>query len=174
MQFLTIEGATSYIKSNLQDFYNNSRVLRDRMLVIGRLLNTAKQKNNQSALGQLIVLRQQTKDAFLEQLRIEQELMPFAQYFGINVTLGMLPIILGVTAATVAASMYVMIQKVRTQGQALDMVAKGLLTPAEAAKITDGTVIGLGGGFAFGMPLAILAGAIFIWVGGLNLRGAIK
>lgn len=165
MNFPTAESAENYIRSTIQEFFNNSRVLRDRLMTIGGLMQTAKAKNNQNALGQLIVLQSQTKDAFNEQLRLEQQLMPFAQYFGVNVTLGALPVVLGLAALAVAAAMYVQFEKVRTQGKALELVAQGLLTPSEAAKITDGSLIGIGGGIGLALPVVAGLGFLLFWMG---------
>lgn len=168
MNFPTIASAENYIRNQIQNFFNNSRVLRDRLLVIGRMMQTAKEKNNQDALGQLIVLQSQTKDAFNEQLRLEQQLMPFAQYFGVNTTLGALPLVLGLAAIAVAGAMYLQFEKVRTQGKALEMVSQGLLTPAEAAKITDSTLIGVGGGIGLALPIVTGLGYLLFWTGALR------
>lgn len=157
--------AEKYIRGQIQNFFDNSKVLRDRLMTIGKLMQAAKSKNNQSALGQLIVLQSQTKDAFNEQLRLESQLMPFAQYFGVNVTLGALPLVLGLAAVAIAGAMYVQFEKVRTQGKALDMVAQGLLTPAEAAKITDSTLIGVGGGIGLALPVVAGIGFLLFWMG---------
>lgn len=165
MTFPTVASAETFIRSNLQAFYDNSRVLRDRLLSIGKLLQAAKQQNNQDALGKLIVLQSQTKEAFNEQLRIEQQLQPFADYFGVKQTLNALPVVLGLAALAVAAAMYVQFEKVRTQGKALDLVAQGVLTPAEAAKITDSTLIGVGGGIGLALPVVAGLGFLLFWMG---------
>lgn len=168
MTFPTLDSATGYIQSKIQEFFNNSRVLRDRLMLIGKLLQTAKAKNDQTALGQLITLQQQTKDAFNDQLALEQQVMPFANYFGVNVTLGALPVVLGLAAIAVAGAMYLQFEKVQAQGKALDLVARGLLTPAEAAKITDSSLIGIGGGIGLALPLVAALGFLFVWFGGLR------
>ncbi len=161
----TLDTAENYIRGQIQAFFDNSRVLRDRLMTIGKLMQTAKAKNDQPALGKLILLQDQTKDAFNEQLRIEQQLMPFAQYFGVNVTLGALPVVLGLAAVALAGAMYLQFEKVKTQGKALDMVAQGLLTPAEAAKITDSTLIGVGGGIGLALPVVAGLGFLLFWMG---------
>lgn len=168
MNFPTIDSAENYIKGMLQSFFDNSRVLRDRLMLIGKLMQTAKARNDQPALGKLITLQQQTKDAFNEQLRLEQQLTPFAQHFGVNVTLGALPLVLGLAAIALAGAMYVQFEKVRTQGKALELVSQGLLTPSEAAKITDSSLIGFGGGFGLAMPIVIGLGVLLIWSGALR------
>lgn len=161
----TVATAENYIRGQIQNFFDNSKVLRDRLMTIGKLMQAAKAKNNQDALGKLIVLQAQTKDAFNEQLRLEQQLMPFAQYFGVNVTLGALPLVLGLAAVALAGAMYLQFEKVKTQGKALDMVSQGLLTPAEAAKITDSTLIGVGGGIGLALPVVAGLGFLLFWVG---------
>lgn len=161
----TVATAENYIRGQIQNFFDNSKVLRDRLMTIGKLTQAAKSKNDQDALGKLIVLQSQTKDAFNEQLRLEQQLMPFAQYFGVNVTLGALPLVLGLAAVALAGAMYLQFEKVKTQGKALDMVSQGLLTPAEAAKITDSTLIGVGGGIGLALPVVAGLGFLLFWVG---------
>lgn len=161
----TLDTAENYIRGQIQAFFDNSRVLRDRLMTIGKLMQTAKAKNDQPALGKLILLQDQTKDAFNEQLRLEQQLMPFAQYFGVNASLGALPLVLGLAAIALAGAMYLQFEKVKTQGKALDMVAQGLLTPAEAAKITDSTLIGVGGGIGLALPVVAGLGFLLFWMG---------
>ena len=168
MNFPTVDSAENYIKGKVQAFFDNSKVLRDRLMLIGKLMQTAKARNDQPALGQLITLQQQTKDAFNEQLRLEQQLMPFAQHFGVNVTLGALPLVMGLAAVALAGAMYLQFEKIRTQGKALEMVSQGLLTPSEAAKITDSSLIGFSGGFGLAMPIAIGLGVLLIWSGALR------
>lgn len=168
MNFPTVDSAENYIKGKVQAFFDNSKVLRDRLMLIGKLMQTAKARNDQPALGQLITLQQQTKDVFNEQLRLEQQLIPFAQHFGVNVTLGALPLVLGLAAVALAGAMYLQFEKIRTQGKALEMVSQGLLTPSEAAKITDSSLIGFGGGFGLAMPIVIGLGVLLIWSGALR------
>lgn len=165
MNFPTIDSAENYIKGMLQSFFDNSKVLRDRLMLIGKLMQTAKARNDQPALGKLITLQQQTKDAFNEQLRLEQQLTPFAQHFGVNVTLGALPLVLGLAAIALAGAMYVQFEKVRTQGKALELVSQGLLTPSEAAKITDSSLIGFGGGVGLALPLVAAGAFLLFWMG---------
>lgn len=164
MEF-TLASAENYIRGQIQAFFDNSKVLRDRLMTIGKLMQVAKSKRDQAALGKLITLQQQTKDAFSEQLRLEQQLMPFASHFGVNVTLGALPLVLGLAAVALAGAMYLQFQKVSTQGKALEMVSQGLLTPAEAAKITDSTLIGVGGGIGLAMPIVAGLGFLLFWMG---------
>lgn len=164
----TVATAENYIRGQIQNFFDNSKVLRDRLMTIGKLMQAAKSKNDQDALGKLIVLQSQTKDTFNEQLRLEQQLMPFAQYFGVNVTLGALPLVLGLAAVALAGAMYLQFEKVKTQGKALDMVSQGLLTPAEAAKITDSTLIGVGGGIGIALPIVAGLGFLLFWTGALR------
>ena len=164
----SVASAENYIRGQIQNFFDNSKVLRDRLMTIGKLLQTAKAKNDQEALGKLVVLQSQTKEAFNEQLRLESQLMPFAQHFGVNVTLGALPLVLGLAAVALAGAMYLQFEKVRTQGKALDMVSQGLLTPAEAAKITDSTLIGVGGGIGIALPIVAGLGFLLFWTGALR------
>ncbi len=161
----SLDNAESYIKGRIQSFFDQSKVLRDRLMTIGNMLQVAKAKQDQAAIGKLVVIQSQTKEAFNEQLRLEQLLMPFAKHFQVNVTLGALPVVLGLSAVAVAGAMYMHFEKVRMQGKALDLVAQGLLTPAEAAKITDSSLIGFGGGVGLALPLVAAGGFLLFWMG---------
>lgn len=169
MTFPSIDSAAQYVKERLQTFYDQSRVLKDRLLTIGRLMQEARKRNDQGALGQLIILQQQTKDTFIEQLALEQKLSPFASYFGISTALGALPIVLGVAAISVATALYLHLGKIKNQEKALDLIAKGFLTPAEAEKILAPSFFG-GLGGAFMMPLILIGGAALLFFGGFFKR----
>lgn len=165
MTFPSIASAEQFLKEKLQTFYGQSRVLRDRLLTIGQLMQEARKRNDQPALGQLIILQFQTKETFTEQLALEQRLAPFASYFGINTGLGLLPLVLGVAAVSVATALYLHFEKMKNQAKALDLIAKGFLTPAEAEKILAPSFFG-GLGGAFTMPLVLIGGALLIFFGG--------
>lgn len=158
MTFPSVQSAMDYVKSHLSQLYGQSRVLRDRLLKIGQLMQAAKKKNDQQALGQLILLQGQTKDLFNEQLALEQRLMPFAQFFNVRTDLGAFPIVLAVSGVAVATALYLHFEKLRNQAQALDLIARGLLTPAEAEAITSSPLIGFGGAMGFTLPLLAAGG----------------
>lgn len=146
MIFPSIDSAMEYLKGNLQNFYNQSRVLKDRLMRIGSLINQATAKGDQQAIGHLILLQSQTKDTFNDQLALEQTLMPFAQYFNVNTTLGAFPIIIAATAIGVAGMLYLHFEKLQNQAKALDLVAKGLLSPDQYTQSESaGSFFGSGG-----------------------------
>jgi hypothetical protein len=166
--FLSIDSAIDYLRSKLQDFYNQSRVLRDRLITIGLLLQKARDKGDQVSIGKLIVLQSQTKDLFNDQLALEQKLMPFAQYFGIKTDLAAVPLALAGLAIAAATALYLHYQKLQNQKQALDLVAKGLLSPTEAKQIIEaGSILGAGGltGLTqnIGLIMVLAIGGLFIW-----------
>jgi hypothetical protein len=148
----------AYIREKLSSLYGQSRVLRDRLYSIGRLMQEAKKRSDQQALGQLILLQSQTKDLFNEQLALEQRLMPFASYFNVRTDLGAFPILLAVSGVAVATTLYLHFEKLQNQGKALDLVAKGFLTPAEAEAIISPPLIGFGGAMGFTLPLLAAGG----------------
>lgn len=125
-------------------------------------MQEAKKHNDQQALGQLIVLQSQTKDLFIEQLALEQRLMPFASYFSVQTHLGAFPIVLAIAGVSVATALYLHFEKLKNQGKALDLVAKGFLTPAEAEAIISPPLFGFAGGLGLTMPL-ILAGGVGLY-----------
>ena len=88
-----------------------------------------------------------------EQLRLERHIKPFADAFGLP-TLDLFPLFLVPLAAGVAALLYLHFQKVANQRNALDMIAKGMINPAQAERILDSN---LGFGQLFGGTLGLIA-----------------
>lgn len=162
MIFTSVQQAENWMKGKIQSFYDQSRVLRDRLVQIGQLENKAKEQNDQKALGQLAALKTQTKQLFTEQLSLEQKLMPFAQYFNVNTGLGAFPPFLAVAAIGMAGLMYLHFDKLQNQGKALELVAEGFMSPSEAAKIlSGGGLFDLGGGLF--SPVIILGVGFLIF-----------
>lgn len=160
MTFPTIESATSYIQGKLQDFYNQSGVLKSRLLAIGKLMQLAKASNDQEALGKLILAQTQAKDLMNEQLSLEDQLKPFADYFGVKTTLGMIPLILLPIAAGVATLLYLHFEKIQNQKNALDLIAKGMISPDQAKAILEpGLLAGIFGGGSSAIWLYLILGA---------------
>jgi hypothetical protein len=165
--FASLQDATDYLQNNLQDFYNQRGVLAGRLTAIAKLKDAAAQSNNQQALGQLIVLRQQVVDLLSDQMLLEDRLKPFAEYFGVSTwhppVLGMLPLVLAGAAIAVAVALYLHYEKLQNQAKALDLVARGILPASEAESILNPSFFsGLGGSFA---QVGILAvGGLFLFL----------
>lgn len=144
--FATIDQATDYIRDHLQEFYDQSRVLRDRLLAIGTLRRTAKEAGDTDAYDKLAAIRTQTEQLFRDQLALEQRLMPFARYFGTKTDLAAVPLFAVGIAVSAAGALYLHFQKIRNQKEALRQVAEGIMTPAEAERVMEaGGLIGAGG-----------------------------
>jgi len=164
MTFPTVESATSYLQSKLQSFYDQTWVLKNRLASIARFKQEAQKANNQQALGQLILLQQQTKDLMLEQLRLEEQLRPFAQWFNVRMAppqLGALPVILAASAVGVAGLLYLHFQKLDNQKRALELVAQGILPPERADAILNAPLFsfsGLAGGL--GLPVLVIGAVV--------------
>lgn len=168
MNFPSVDSAVAYIGSKIQAFFHNSQVLKDRLMKIGALIGKAKLKNDQEALGQLIVLQTQTKALFNEQLQIEQKLHPFVDYFNTHTTLGAFPVILIGAAIGVAGLMYLQFERIQNDAKKLELVERKLLTGAEAG--FDAPFIGAGAAFGFSMPLVIGAGVFLFMFLGMGRR----
>lgn len=165
--FNSIFDAESYLKNKLQHFYDQGQVLNDRIIAIGRLLKIAREKNDQQALGQLTLLKSQAQELYMEHLQMRERFAPFGEYFNVRMSLGFLPVVLAGTAISAAAALYLFFQKLETQKKALDLVAKGLMTPAEADAIVNPSFLGSlanVGGVAFIPMLGLGAVALFLFL----------
>lgn len=141
MNFPSLSAAVDYLQTQLQAFYNQSGVLAGRLTMIHRLMESAKKAGNQQALGQLIVMRSGVNALILEQVALENKLQPYADYFGVRSwrpsTLGALPLILAGGAIAAASLIYLHYEKVKNQGKALELVAKGLLPASQVESILN-------------------------------------
>lgn len=136
MNFPSLAAAETYLKNTLQDFYNQRGVLTGRLTAIVKLKDAAIKADNQPAIGQLIVMREGVMSLLREHMALEERLEPFRGYFGVhqyNPALGVLPLVMAGGALAVATSLYLYYEKLKNQGKALDLVAKGIL-PAEQAE----------------------------------------
>jgi len=152
--FASLQSAEEFLRNKLQDFYNQRGVLAGRLTAIEKLKQAALAKNDQQALGQLIVMRESVKNLLTEQLNLEDRLEPFRSYFGVTIwrpTLGALPIFLAAGAVAVATALYLHYEKLKNQATALDLIARGILPPDQADKILNPSFFSmgsLGGSFA--------------------------
>jgi hypothetical protein len=163
MNFPSLSDAEAYLKNKIQDFYNQNQVLHDRIVSIAKLKKAARERNDQGALGQLILMDSQARALQMEYLQLRETLAPFASFF--NIQLGALPLLLAGGAIAAAGAMYLFYQKLDTQKKALDLVARGFLTPAEADALVNPSFLGSlasAGGIAF-LPL-ILAGGFMLFL----------
>lgn len=169
MTFPDIASAESYLHDKLQEFYNQTWVLRDRLRAIASLMDEASKRNNQQVMGQLIVLKTQVQQFMMDQLALEQQLQPFADYFGISyappapASLGILPIALAVGAVAVASLLYLHFEKLQNQAKALDLIAKGMLPADQANAILNPPLFSMAGMGASGLILAGVAGLV-LWI----------
>lgn len=167
MTFPGLTEAEDYLRKKLQDFYNQTWVIKDQMTKIGQLKQQALKNNDQPALGKLQLAMDQAKQTMTEQLALEERLRPFADYFGVSYSLGAMPVILAASAIAVASALYLHFQKVSNQKQALDLIAAGMLDPTNAEKILNAPLFTLGSltGTMF-LPLALIAGVYFFFLRG--------
>lgn len=167
MTFPSVTEAENYLKSKLQEFFNQTWELKAQMQRIGALKNQAIANNDQPAIGKLILAMEQTKTLMNEQLALERQLAPFADYFGISYTLNAMPLILAGAAVAVASALYLHFEKLRNQKQALDMIAAGMLDPAKAESILNAPLFTLGSlGGSMALPFVGLAVLYFFFIKG--------
>lgn len=166
MTFPSIDSALDYVRGKLQEFYNQRVVIKRDLKKIYDLSQLAQKTNDQEALGKLIVLRAQTVTLLDEQLRLEDRLRPFAEYFHVQPNLGLLPVLLVGAALGAASLLYLHFEKLRNQAKALDLVAKGMLSASEAEAIVNPGFFSsiLGGGLSSLWLYAIGGGALYVWL----------
>lgn len=168
MVFSSLQSATDYIQSKLNDFFAQRAVLTNRLKAIAALSKAAQASNNQQGLGQLIVMRQQVVDLLNEYFLMEDKIKPYAQYFGYSTItppqLGALPLVLAGVAVALATSLYLYYEKVQNQAKALDLIARGIVSPAEVdAILNPGFFSGIGGQVSSILMLAVGGYALFLF-----------
>ena len=141
MNFPSLQAATDYIQQQLSTFFAQRGILTGRLRAIAQLKEAAQKTGNQQALGQLIVLREQTVQLLNEYFLLEDRIKPYAKYFGFTVpgptALGVLPLALAGVAIALASALALYYQKLQTQGKALDLVARGLLPASQVESILN-------------------------------------
>ena len=167
MNFPSLQSAEDYLRGTIQDFYDQRGVLAGRLRAIVKLKEAAIKKNDQQALGQLILMRESVMALLREQVTMEERLEPYKDYFGNVVvgrpaTLGLLPLVLAVGGVAVATALYLYYEKLKNQGKALDLIAKGLLPAEQADAILNPSFLsGLGGSFSM-VGIAIAGGLALV------------
>lgn len=168
MTFPSLQSATDYIQGKLSDFFAQRGILTGRLQAIQKLNAAAQATNNQQALGQLIVMRQQVVDLLNEYFLLEDQIKPYAQYFGFSTPgaqqLGALPLVLAGVAIALATSLYLYYEKMANQAKALDLVARGILPADQAdAILNPGFFSGIGGQVSTILMLAVGGYALFLF-----------
>lgn len=166
MTFPSIDSALEYVKSKLGAFFAQRSELQRRLKQIYDLRQLAEKTNDQASIGRLAALRASTVQLLDDQLRLEDRIRPFAEYFGVMPTLGIIPVGVLAAAVAVASLLYLHFEKLQNQKAALDLVSKGMLSASEAdAIVNPGFLKSIMGG-AMSMPilLAVLAGAGYLYL----------
>ena len=166
MTFPSIDSAIGYVESKLGEFYRQGDVLVARLRAVTKLIQQAKETNDQEAMGRLIVMQSQVKSLLQDQIQLEQTLKPFAQAFGVSTPqLGLFPLVLAGAAVGVASMLYLHFEKIQNQKTALDLIAKGMLKPSEAQAILEpGILAGMfGGGLGSMWVYLLLGGGAYLY-----------
>lgn len=169
MTFPTIDSAVEYLQSKIQDFYGQRNVIKAQLKKIYDLQQLAHSTGDDAAYGQLTTQLAQATQLLNDQLNLEDQLKPWADYFGFTTTpatLGILPIVLAGAAVGVAAMLYLHYEKIQQQQQALDMVAKGMLSADQAQAIVNpGILTTLIGSGSMSLMLPLLGlGVLYFWL----------
>ena len=167
--FDTIEKALTFIKNSWALLTNSRDVLTARLAEIDRLTDTAKKANDQTSLGRLIGLKTQTLESLRQSEDLWAKLNPFRDYF--TNTLGILPIALIAGAVGLASGLYVYLQKVKNEGEALDLVKRGVITAAQAQGLVGGGLAAVTGNIGSIVMWGALAYGLFMFAPMLAKRG---
>ena len=107
----------------------------------------------------------QVRQLLDEQLLLEIKLRPFAEAMGYQ-NLGAVPLLLIPVAIGAASLLYLHFQKINTQRDALDLIKRGMLTPAQAESLLDsglGFSNLLGGGIGMMLPYLVVGGGLYAY-----------
>lgn len=140
MVFDSIAKAVQYLKDAWKNLGSAGAILQERINTIDNLIEKAKKTNDQTSIGKLIVARSQTMALQKEREEFLQKLGPFRSYFVSEGKLGVFPVWIIASAGALATALYVFLEKIKTEGRALDLIEKGMLTPTQAQGILGGGV----------------------------------
>lgn len=135
--FTSVSSALQYLKNILYQWTGVKEQLNNRLIDIGRTIGQQRKNGDQQALGQLIVLKTQTQQRLREYEEFAQKLGPFREYFESN-SVGVFPFFVVAGAVGLASALYIYMEKVKNEGNALDMIKQGLLSPSEAKSLLTG------------------------------------
>lgn len=140
MIFDSVAKAVQYIKESLSKFTTTGHVLTARISEIMSLIDKAKKANDQASLGKLIVAKTQAEASLEEYQSFIQKLGPFRSFFISEGQLGILPVWLIAGAGALASSLYLFFEKIKNEGQALELIKKGIITPSQAQSLMGGGI----------------------------------
>ncbi len=155
VSFLNPSAAVDYIRQKLRDFYAQKSFLLDQQQRLKAALLRAEKQGK--SVAPVLALQAEVQGSLNRHGYLETALAPFARWLEVPTgQLGVaIPLLLAGVAIPVAGLLYLHFQKVRTHQQALDLIEKGLLSPAEAAALATQPLFKIGD-FAF-TPLLLLA-----------------
>ena len=182
MAFYSVDSATKFIKSKITEVYKQGPILKDQLIAVSRVIGAMKKQpiiRVAAKLNEAERLRKAIGASIHQQIKIETEVYPWARFFGIDQSLGsheeqlgviIVPILLAGTALAIAAMISNHFLKIRNQQRTLELIAKGVLTPAEAAALKPKTtgvvaqITGAIGGIQNVVIIGVLAvGAFFLF-----------
>lgn len=140
MIFDSISKAVSYLKESLARFSSTHSTLIQRQNEINTLLKKAEAAKDQASLGKLIVAKTQTQALLREYEDFVKKLGPFKSFFLSEGQLGLFPVWIIASAGALASALYVFFEKVKNEGEALELIKKGILSPSQAASIVGGGI----------------------------------
>ena len=163
MAFFSIESAATYIKDRIRQVYRQTPILKDQLIGVSQIIGRLKrmpQIQTTAKLKEAERLRQSIIATIHAQTKLETEVYPWARFFGVDASLGtdnenlgllpVIPILLAATAIGMAGMMVNQFAKIKNQQRSLELIARGVMTPAEAAAlkpkgILEGVTGALGG-----------------------------
>ena len=165
MTFPSVQSALDYISDKVAEFFRQTPVLIARLNEVVKLKQEALKRGDQESAGKLIVLQTQVRQLLDDQVQLEIKLRPFADALGYT-GLGVFPLILIPVAVGVASLLYLHFQKINAQRDALDLIKRGMLSPAQAETLLDsglGFSNLMGGGIGMMLPYLVVGGGLYAY-----------
>lgn len=135
--FDSIKNALKYLQDAIYEWPRLKVKLEQRLALTMQMYQQARKRNDQEAMGKLIVLQTQTQANLIEYEKFAQKLGPFRSYFESN-ALGVFPLFIIAGAVGLASSLYIYLEKVKNEGKALELIQAGILKPDQAKALLTG------------------------------------
>lgn len=161
MTFYTIDDAMAYLQSKVGDLFRARGILQD---LYGHAV-VARQKamgtENAVKASQLVTDLTTSLD---DQTSLENKVRAIVPESWVPQNLGIFPLVIGIGAIAIAGAVYLHLQRVAEHQQTLDLVEKGVLTPAQAVALeSGGSLSGITGNISTILALAVGGYALFLF-----------
>jgi hypothetical protein len=157
-----VGDAVAWIKSKLQDWYTLPARIRAARERAAKIAAIAAQQGKTTEAQKLRDAGAQLQSLDARHSQVTDRLRSLIAALGsVGVHLGVIPVAVLALAATVAGAMALVMASVKKQEDLIDAVAKGVLTPEQAAALGKGPLVSLN--VPWLVPAVVLAGVGLWW-----------